>query len=46
MQVYQYLVARNDVGGAAALGLLMSVVLIIAFAVYYRYGVLKQESED
>ncbi|WP_083459546.1 carbohydrate ABC transporter permease [Jiangella muralis] len=45
VQVYQYLVARNDVGGAAALGLLMSVVLIIAFAVYYRYGVLKQESE-
>ncbi|RIQ21608.1 carbohydrate ABC transporter permease [Jiangella rhizosphaerae] len=45
VQVYQYLVSRNDVGGAAALGLLMSVVLIIAFAVYYRYGVLKQESE-
>jgi multiple sugar transport system permease protein len=43
VQVYNYLIARNDVGGAAALGLLMSVVLITAFAFYYRYGVLRQE---
>lgn len=45
VQVYNYLIARNDVGGAAALGLLMSIVLITAFAIYYRYGVLRQESE-
>ncbi|HEY8458105.1 MAG TPA: sugar ABC transporter permease [Actinopolymorphaceae bacterium] len=43
VQVYNYLIARNDVGSSAALGLLMSVVLMTAFAVYYRYGVLRQE---
>ncbi len=45
VQVYNYLISQNDVGGAAALGLLMSVVLVAAFAVYYRYGVLKQEDQ-
>lgn len=45
VQVYNYLISRNDVGGAAALGLLMSIVLVTAFAFYYRYGVLKQEAE-
>jgi multiple sugar transport system permease protein len=46
VKVYDYLIARNDVGSAAALGLLMSVVLVTAFAVYYRYGVLRQEAEQ
>jgi multiple sugar transport system permease protein len=45
VQVYNYLTGRNDVGSAAALGLLMSIVLLAAFAVYYRYGVLRQERE-
>jgi multiple sugar transport system permease protein len=43
VQVYNYLTGRNDVGSAAALGLLMSIVLLAAFAVYYRYGVIRQE---
>lgn len=45
VQVYNYLTSRSDVGSAAALGLLMSIVLLSAFAVYYRYGVLRQERE-
>ncbi|NEE01259.1 carbohydrate ABC transporter permease [Phytoactinopolyspora halotolerans] len=45
VQVYNYLINRNDVGSAAALGLLMSIVLVTAFAFYYRYGVLKQERD-
>lgn len=46
VQVYHYLIGRSDVGSAAALGLLMSVVLISAFAVYYRLGVLRQERAE
>ncbi len=43
VKVYNYLTGRNDVGSAAALGQLMSIVLLAAFAVYYRYGVIRQE---
>lgn len=46
VQVFSYLTGRNDVGSSAALGLLMSVVLIAAFAIYYRYGVLRQERAE
>jgi multiple sugar transport system permease protein len=44
VQLYNYLTARNDVGGAAALGLVLASVLVLAFFVYYRWQ-LRHERE-
>jgi multiple sugar transport system permease protein len=44
VQVYNFLTARNDVGAAAALGIVMAVILMTAFAVYYRRFVLRADA--